>query len=236
LRYGETLGFRPIGSAEVQTYGKDEEGNPITRWAAQIDQVIDLKKLKTEEQYEQVRFFCEQAGVDPDWLSVDRTGNGTGVNDLLHSRWSHEVMGVGWGEAATDTKIMDESQDLASEICDGVHTEMYWAFRQWLEFGFIYFGPNLDVRELFWQFSNRKVNSIGKGKTGKARVRLQSKKEFKRVYGRSPDDADAVVMALHRIRLNGSERASMSRVKRKRLKPADTIRKADVVKFEDWTD
>lgn len=234
LRYGEAIGWKANGSDEVAFFR--EGNNENARWCVQLDQILDLPKLRTEAQYEQVRLFAEEAGVAPEWLALDRTGNATGVYDLLVSRWDPGVMGITWGEAASDRRIMDESTDVASEVCDGNFTEMHWCLRQWIEFNCFGIGPHVDTRELFGQLSNRKVKIMGKSKGGKPRMRLQSKKEYKSHYGRSPDEGDAVVMGLHCCRLNGWERASMARKPRRRLLPKDTLRKADLVTFQHWAD
>lgn len=229
LRYGEAVGFKPLGLDKVELF--DEP-----RWAVQLDQILDLPKLRTEAQYEQSRLFVEEAGVDPEWYALDRTGSGTGVYDLMVSRWSTAVTGVHWGEAATDKKIMEESSDLANEICDGIHTEMHWALRLWIEFGYFAIGPHVETRDLFSQLSNRKIKPMGKTKQGKQQMRLQSKKEFKARNGRSPDDGDAVALGLHICRINGQEKAAMSRHRRKKLLPRETVRKGDVVEFHNWVE
>lgn len=226
-RYGRALGWRPEGG-EVVTFVEP-------RYCLQVDQLYELPKLLTQAQYLQIRQYCEELNVHPAWLTLDRTGNGTGVHDNARELWSPEVRGITWGSGATETRILDEDSDKCDEVCDGIHTEMYSALRKWLEWDYIKFASYIDFNKIFKEITQRRFVMTGKGKTNKARIRLEPKKEFKVRLGWSPDHADALVMLLHGVRLNGPEKASML-LERKKMKVAGSnLGITDKVKFHDFS-
>jgi hypothetical protein len=86
---------------------------------------------------------------------------------------------------------------------------MYARVRKFLEFGHLCFHPQILTAQLFKELSGRRYQPAPKGPSGKPRIRLEPKKEFKRRLGWSPDIADALVMLVHGASLNGPEKVSM---------------------------
>jgi hypothetical protein len=147
--------------------------------------------------------------IHPEWTTCDRTGLGTGPHDVLLENWSPAVRGVMWGSEASALKLLADDHDYSIEIYDGISTELYMRLRKFLEFGFICFHPQIPTQQLFKELSGRRYQDATKGPSGKPRIRLEPKKEFKRRLGWSPDIADALVMMVHGAALNGPEKASM---------------------------
>ena len=201
-RYGEVVGFRFHGSNEVVNF---EE--PF--WAAQVDQILDLEKLLTLAQTKNIHKVLTELMIQPEWVMLDKTGNAHGTYDNLCELWSPKVKGVNFGENASIKKITRQDKSVPIEVYDNAGTEMYFAVARWLEYGYLRFGPHVDVALLQKQFTRRRAFPTGKGPTEKERMRLEKKPDYKKRYnGESPDDADAVCLFLHSIRMNGQEAAS----------------------------
>jgi hypothetical protein len=199
-RYGQAAGWRDPQSGKLYYFEKP-------RYSLQVDQFFSFPKVRTLELADYVMAQCEKLGINPEWFLCDRTGVGTGLHDSLISLWDPDVAGINWGESATDKPILEDDTHLAIEECDGVATEMHMALRRWVEHGYIKLSPTVDQDKLIKEMTQRKYGLVGKGPTDLARVRVQPKKEFKALYGWSPDRCDAMVMCLHRVRMLGPERA-----------------------------
>jgi hypothetical protein len=220
-RYGRCLGYRKPDDERMTPFEKP-------RWCVQLDQLYPLLRQRTRQQFEQINFYCSRLGVDPEWLVIDRTGNGTGVFDLASDYWKGRVRGTHWGSGPTKMKILDEDKDTPEEICRSIDTEMHLALRRWCEFGHFWISPRIDTAKLFNDLSGRKVRPLGKGKTNKTLMALEPKREFKKRNKRSPDHGDACVMMLHAARLNGKDKASLHGTAREPLHPSETLDESDV--------
>ena len=210
-RYGQAIAFEPF------------RGEPINfdapRWCVQIERVFSLAKALSMKQAAQIRAKCEEFEVDGAWLTLDRTGLGTGVTDILRESWNRDVRGINWGEQATGERIVEEEETLPIEECEGVSTEMYVAFRKLLEYGYVAISPVLAGDHLIEEITQRRYRITGRGPSGLARIRLEKKEDFRARIDRSPDAADAVVMLLHGVRFNAKERAKIALQQRVRRQP-----------------
>lgn len=200
-KYGKAIGFQPLN------------GNPIIwrkpRYCCQADQYYELPKEKTIALATSLEQRCKSLNIHPEWTACDRTGVGTGTHDALCEQWSPTVRGVMWGSEAGTRKILADDHDYAVEVYDGIDTELYARARKFFEFGFVAIAPAIQTSLLFKELSGRRYQPASKGPSGKPRIRLEPKKEFKRRLGWSPDIADGFVMFLHACALNGPEKASM---------------------------
>jgi hypothetical protein len=144
-------------------------------------------------------------------------------------------MGINWGQDATERKILEDDTTTAIEEFEGISCEMYMSLRRWIEFSYLRIAGSLDSNKLFKEMTQRKYEQTGKGPTGLGRVRLQPKKEFKRLYGWSPDRCDAAVMLLHICRMRGPERARMAlrnRVTRRPFGRSGVIEKSQILRWD----
>jgi hypothetical protein len=200
-KYGNAIGFQPL------------HGNPVIwrkpRYVCQADQYYELPKERTIALAASLQERCKSLNIHPDWVTCDRTGVGTGTHDALCEQWSPMVRGVMWGSESGTRKILADDHDYAVEIYDGIDCELYARARKFFEFGFVAIAPAVQTGQLFKELSGRRYQPASKGPSGKPRIRLEPKKEFKRRLGWSPDIADAFVMMLHGASLNGPEKASM---------------------------
>jgi hypothetical protein len=214
-RYGRTIGFTPLN------------GTPVLwkkpRYCVQADQYYEMPKEKTIALASSIETRLRGLKVHPDWTTCDRTGVGTGTHDALCEQWSPMVRGVMWGAESGDYKLLADDHDYSVEIYDGITTEMYARVRKFLEFGHLCFHPQVLTAQLFKELSGRRYQPAPKGPSGKPRIRLEPKKEFKRRLGWSPDIADALVMLVHGAAINGPEKASMLGSDRQLRPPGSNI-------------
>lgn len=147
----------------------------------------------------QVKMYCQQMGIKDYWVICDRTGNGTGTHDILRSDardggLGPECVGIHFGAGASDMKLYAESEEKASELYDGVVTELFFATRAYMEFDYLKISPSLNVDLLRPELCTRRFKP---GKT----VRVEGKKEFKARGFRSPDYADSLTLLVHLVRM-----------------------------------
>jgi|SRR5215831_13175642 len=174
------------------------------RWVIQLDQQFEMPKRNSMDMANDVIELCRKLHIRPEWFGGDATGMGHGLFDILLKRFG-EVLAVQWGENATETKILEEDTELASDRYDGLVTEMWFAFARWVEFGYLKISPMVQTRELFHELSTRQYRTVSKTKS-----RASSKAEYKSANsGRSPDFADSAIMVPHVVRMRGMDRAAM---------------------------
>jgi hypothetical protein len=173
---------------------KDSAGNVAPRWSLQVEKMFKLAKGDTIAVAQEIRRACRNLGVDPGWLMLDRTGNGSGVHDWLLNNWSPEVRGVNYSEGATHTKIMAEDSDWCDEAYSRIDTELWFGLRKWIEFGVLKLSEGIETEELYKQFTGRTYAAGAKSK-------IQSKREYKAEGNESPNEADGVTLLVHCARV-----------------------------------
>jgi len=200
-RYGRAIGFQPL------------HGTPVLwkkpRYCVQADQYYEMAKEKTIALATSIEKRLVGLNIHAEWTTCDRTGIGTGPHDALMEQWSPAVRGITWGAESNPLKILADDHDYSVEVYDGIATEMYMRVRKFLEFGFLAFHPQIPTQMLFKELSGRRYQDATRGPSGKSRIRLEPKKEYKRRLGWSPDIGDALVMMVHGAALNGPEKATM---------------------------
>jgi hypothetical protein len=227
-KYGKAIGFHPVNGKP--TLWKQP------RYCVQADQYYEVPKDRTIALATSLQERMVGLRIHPDWCTCDRTGVGTGTHDALCEQWSGSVRGVMWGSDAGYRKLLADDHDFANEIYDGITCELYARARKFLEFGHVAFHPNMQTAALFKELSGRRYQPATKGPSGKPRIRLEPKKEFKKRLGWSPDIADAFVMMLHGCALNGPEKASALGSNRvKRFGPGEYVGHREKTAYIDWS-
>lgn len=152
-----------------------------------LEAIFRLPKGDTVSIRDEIVRLCRQTGVSPEWLCVDRTGNGAGVHDLLKSDWHVGVMGINFYQGASETKILVEDSGTAKELYDRAQTELLFAVRKWVEFGYLKGSPSLATAELYQNLTTRLYRPMGN------KSKAETKDDYKsRNQGKSPDEGDAV--------------------------------------------
>ncbi len=159
-----------------------------------LEALFKLPKGETVAIKNEVKRLAQSYSIRPDWLCVDRTGNGQGVFDLLRFEYG-EVLGVNFSEASGTGKIMQEDHAPAEELYERVQTELWFALRKWVEFGYCKIAPGVDTSELFPQLTQRRYKMMGR------KAKVEKKDEYQsRANGKSPDEADAFTLLVHGAR------------------------------------
>lgn len=196
-RFGLCDGWTPLGGQYIK-FSKE-------RVCLQLDSQIHLPKGDTVKQTQALMKFCIQMKINPTWLCVDRTGNGSGVHDNLKALFG-DVMGVNYSTMSTDTLIFREDTKKCNEQYDGIVTELLFALGKYMEFGFLKMSPGFRNEELVRQSTGRRYRQVKKG-----RVRCESKKEYcARTRAKSPDAFDSLSLFAHLFRMRNKPAAAMN--------------------------
>lgn len=176
------------------------------RWALQIDQQFEIPKGNSIDMGDRLieMFGARKLNVRPEWFAMDCTGPGTGLRDYLFKKYG-EILGVKWGEKATEKKVLHEDKETADKLYAGLVSEMCFAFAKWCEYEYVKIAPMMDTIELFSQTTNRHYRE-NRGTLSQ----VESKDEFKkRTGGQSPDEFDSLIQVVHLCRMRGEDRAAM---------------------------
>ena len=206
---GGDLAIATIGRWGFVTGWIDLKGRvhnfPTQKHGLQIENQFELKKGNTVYMVKEILNVCRNLKIRDDRLALDATGAGSVVFDMFKARAeSNETnereqvvaLGINWGSAATEEKILDESEHTAKELYRGIVTEMWFAGRQFMEFDMVKIGPLVKTEKLEKQMVGRRYKHV------KELVAVESKDEYKaRTQEGSPDEADSFVMAVHLVRM-----------------------------------
>jgi hypothetical protein len=174
---------------------KNAKGKAYPRYALQVEQIFPLPKGNTVEMKDAIVKMCQTLGISPEWLAVDRTGNGQGVYDLLKYQWGIGVIGVNFSESPAETKIMVEDSDTSDKLYYRKVSELWFALRKFIEFAYLKALPGLDTSNVYPQITDRLFRATGK------ESRVESKVDYaSRHQGKSPDDADALTLLVEAAR------------------------------------
>lgn len=218
-RFGDAIAFIHHSiDPQTQRMVKNRINFKEPRKCLQVDQLLLLRKGSAEIVATDIKTQCIAIGIAPEWLCIDSTGNGSPVLGLLHapSFWSADVQGVDFSKPATETKILEQDKSLASEEFEGVHTEVWFAMRRWMEFSSMALSPTIRRDPMEEELLGRRYKQA-EGK----RLRVEKKDDYKnRLQGRSPDFADALSIILHGVRMHSGVKISSTGQKEQR-KPTD---------------
>lgn len=198
-RYGPASGWRKRPTRDFPdgevVHFVSLDGRPARKSVLQIDQQFKLPKAETITMAKAIRTTCEDAGVDPEWVCVDRTVNGAGVHDYLKSTWG-PVKGVNPSFAASEIKILEEDTETPHQLYERLVTELWYAARKFFEHKLIKISPTVPTERLFNELTTRQFNTNARGK-----IKVEAKVEYKSRGHKSPDFADSLTMLIHGVRL-----------------------------------
>jgi hypothetical protein len=202
------------------------------RVVLQLDSQIPFPKKATLEQTQAIMKFAKTMKISPNWLCVDRTGNGAGIHDSLCSLFGGDVMGVNYSWAASDTHILGDDSQKASELYNGVVTELIFGLAKYLEFEYLKISPSFRNEDLIRQATARRYKQKGKGL-----VRVESKGDYcKRTRSKSPDALDSLSMMVYLMRQRGGATATMTEAKAQPQRSREMQSIVDKMEFVDFSD
>ncbi|MCK5644051.1 MAG: phage terminase large subunit [Gammaproteobacteria bacterium] len=166
----------------IDPEGAIEIGGDVARFGDDLSigykrhglKIVDQVELRRATTIEVAHAFWDLAGQDPSVvMKIDDTGVGGGVTDQLRD-WGAKVAAINFGGKADDA---DRYPSIASEM--------------WFEFP-VDDADIPDDRELMRQLSSRRYAYDKAG-----RREIESKKDYKKRGGRSPDKADALLLCYY---------------------------------------
>jgi hypothetical protein len=180
---------------------------PRSRPCIYVRSVTELNSGDNVETAANVVNFLRASGAKGHNTNLDPGGPGGGAADIVSHSWSRDVMTTWFGGGASSRRIMAEDPKPADEQGYRQTTDEMWgAARRYVEHGFVVFSPDIPAHvrsNLFHQLSNRLWKDS-------SRVKIEHKGDYKkRNQGRSPDEADALVLAIHLARLRLDFRPSV---------------------------
>lgn len=187
------------GDRAVMTVGRFGRLAQGGKFGLEINSQFELAHRKTVEMSDEIMRICKNLHIPPEFVGVDRTGNGTGVHDTLCAKFGSQVMGMMFGEASTQTKVLIDDSQTAEDLYDGLVTEVWFAMRKWLEFGFLKFSPACKMDILRQELTSRRYRQKG------TRVRVESKGDYKGRGNKSCDYSDSLSILLHVVRLRSTD-------------------------------
>jgi len=184
-----------LAHPEGQTiFFQDNRGRRRPRSVLLVEQIFKMPKGDTVAMQLEIIRLCQTMNILPEWVAVDRTGNGQGVFDMLKYNWG-PVIGVNFYEGASDTRIMAEDMGTAKELYDRMQSELWFGVRKFMEFRYCFATLGLDTTELAPQLTNRLFRTTG------SKSKVESKPEYKsRNQNKSPDDADGLTLLILAVR------------------------------------
>lgn len=193
--FGMATGLRYPASLDHPTgrvvYFKDTKGRTLPRNVLQMEALIKLPKGETVAIKDEIKRLARSFSIRPDWLCVDRTGNGQGVFDLLRFEYG-EIIGVNFSEGTGEAKIMVEDHAPANELYERIQSELWFAARKWIEFDYCKLAASVPTDDLFPQLTQRRYKMNGQ------KAKVEKKNEYQsRANGKSPDEADAFTLLVH---------------------------------------
>ncbi len=197
-RLGLASGWRrpPVeGKQSPLEIFKDQFGQPTRREVLQLDQLFTMPKGDTMKLVTEIKRICQGAYIKGSALGVDRAGNGAGVHDVLVATFSADVRGVNGSMSPTERKIMEEDQRLPADAYANLLSEIWFSTGKFLEFGFLKINPSIPQDPLVSELTGRQFPHAG------AKVKVESKKDYKSRGNKSPDRADAVTILVFVARM-----------------------------------
>lgn len=201
-----------FGIADSRTCLGKEVRFAAPKWVLQVESQFTIPKHDPEKKMTQTMWIahkiqehCEvRFKIKPEFLIVDRTGVGSGTHDVLMQKMGREVMGVNYGNGATDRKILEDDSQVAEDVYDGIVTELFFATRRFMEVDSLIISPSVSMDPLRKELSERLYRD-----GSKKRLRIESKREYKARGNPSPDRADSLTLLVHLVRMRRVFRTSM---------------------------
>lgn len=207
-RWGQVTGVKFPPSLEFPqgrtVMFKNPRGHVVPRWGLQADQQFILPKGDTVAMKDKIIDIARKAKIRPEYLGLDRTGNGAGVCDLIRHEWGTGIQDVNFSESATDMKVMLEDAKIAKETYDRVASELWFATKKYGEFGFLMLHPQLSLEKLSPQLLQRNFSVVNK------KDKVERKDEFVARGFTSPDEADSLTLLVYAARKGSGITLSMA--------------------------
>jgi hypothetical protein len=189
---GDRKVFQPF---KIGQLGPDEH----ERWQIEFLKPVELRisiKDNHEIHYQIVQQcidLCESLDIPAGRFGMGSSGEGGGLLAIFRREWG-PVVGIEEAGAVSGRPISHSNPKPCSEEYDRVVTELWFAVREFAIHGCLRGVPDDALREFYtrrWDIQSHKV-------------RLETKKELKKHFRRSPDYGDAVAFCVELARRLGA--------------------------------
>lgn len=174
----------------IGEYGKLRDGRPCAQGKRSVKILLQVgaDRLEKEQQVaNEVRRLCTEAGVKPEDFIMDATGNARGVFALLRTTWSQKVQAIYYGGEATDRPLRLNDPMKASEQVKYFVAELWFRASFLAREGMLCGLGNLNPKTTEDLAGRRyQLKQVGDRKL----MVIESKTEYKKRLGRSPDYGD----------------------------------------------
>ena len=160
---------------------------------ASIHEVIKLRidvmdqRVLLEQMCGRVIELCNAYGVPIEFLAVDDSGVQSAADEITRAK-GVEPFRVSFGSVASLQPVSEFDSTLCRDKYADRVTEMWYSFARFVRYEQI---RNLTDKRAIGQFSVR-IRDVNAGR----KTKILSKKKMKAFKGESPDEADAIVLAL----------------------------------------
>ena len=158
------------------------------RLELELFEEIEIDASSTEPVHYQlanhIRKRCKERGCKPEDFGVDASGEGGGLADILAKEWSPKIVRVEFGGAPSDRPVSSEDLRPAREVYDRRVTELWFNAREYMQSGQLRGIDPWTAKE----FCSREFDDE------RRKLKIQTKRDMKAVYGMSPDIADCTVI------------------------------------------
>jgi len=169
-------------------YGLERDGMTCIQMKSSHTISFDLTSevVKEFQIAREIIRICKEAGVLPENFAMDCTGNGRAIAAILDNEWG-KIHRIEWGGAASERPMSGSDENKACDNYRYFVDELAFRLRYWMMAGRLGGLQNLHKKTIE-QLSPRQYN-IQPGNM----TRVESKDDYKKRLGESPDYADALM-------------------------------------------
>ena len=156
----------------------------------------------------QIKWHCNDQGVQAKYFGLDVTGEGGGLGDILMREWSPEIIRVEFGGAASEYAVSNEDRRPCKDAYENKVAELWYTVRELViseQLKGVSAEESKELCNRLWRLKGKKIEVEPKSKrktTGDAGE--QSNWGMKERFGRSPDLGDAVAGICHDAKIHGA--------------------------------
>ena len=190
--------------------GRDIDNRMRVCFMETITIPIDANNKDTPPEYQiarRVMELCKGRQIPPAEFIGDATGTGRGALNVLKREWSPAINECEFGGAPSDMIVSEENPKPARQEYDRRITELYFAFREFVQADMIR-GLDGDTAQEFCQ-RHFEIKGSGDGK----RYSVEKKADWKKRGLPSPDLSDCAVTGIELLRRKGVNASIQTTVK-----------------------
>lgn len=191
------VGFTNDGDPSIATFckmGKSTNGVSTLYMTDQVPINIDLKVKDKERSFQIAKEYqkeCQRRQVPAKLAGYDATGAGGPFGDILRTVWSKEVLPVEFGGLASTRPSSTVNSKPANEMYANRVTELWYSAKGFFRASQIRGIADALAKEL----CSRRIDSRTKGEATR-KLKIETKRDYKRREGKSPDYADSLLGCL----------------------------------------